>query len=587
MKRKLFVIISAIVICCTNVTPVKAFDDFYSDSEVQFYDPNACDPSGGNAPADTSPPFSSSSGDAVEFSAGMSIDGDGSVPGTSGDTHIPDTSLHAKDGALNANDINFIALGGGWSASKGIKLGDVVLVEYKDKKAFAVYGDNWGTESSIHGEGSVHLAKALGIPSSPIGGGVESGVKYTVYKDSNKDLDVLNTNKNQLQAKIDQVGTQASGTDTSSNEPQSCCAENSPSSDTDLPDSIPKYWRDLINNAASKHENADPRLVAATLWAENRGWPDPHKNWSTSGAGAQGPWQFIPSSWASMGQDGDNDGVKDPNNPKDAVHAAYVHLAQSKGKPLVKGFTGTATSYYDQAKFNRDGNNLLSFAASYNGLGAPNNTLIKNFPLGDQNSDYVRMVYWLIGSNFSKTWSTTENKVMKVSSTSAGGIADDSTTSCGSNGGDGGTVVEVAKQQYEKNKGIAEYGGDIKKYTQGAEEAWCADFVSWVYKAAGKSFTGGTGGWRYPSVVTLKAYFNEKHEFFKPGEKDPQPGDVAFYIGAETPDGGSAEHVNIVIEVNGGTMTTIGGNESDQLMKSQREIKLGSQSLAGFGRFKN
>ena len=61
---------------------------------------------------------------------------------------------------------------------------------------------------------------------------------------------------------------------------------------------------------------------------------------------------------------------------------------------------------------------------------------------------------------------------------------------------------------------------------------------------------------------------------------------MAFYIGAETPDGGSAQHVNIVIEVNGNKMTTIGGNESDQIMRGEREIRLGSQSLAGFGRYK-
>lgn len=167
-----------------------------------------------------------------------------------------------------------------------------------------------------------------------------------------------------------------------------------------------------------------------------------------------------------------------------------------------------------------------------------------------------------------------------------GGSVSGGTDNCGQSTS-GGDVVEVAKREYQNNKGKREYEGSIKHYTTGREEPWCADFVSWVYKSAGKPFTGGgAGGWQYPAVVTLKDYFDNKHEFFKPGEKEPQPGDVAFYIGAETPDGGSAQHVNIVIEVNGNKMTTIGGNESDQIMRSEREIKLGSQSLAGFGRFK-
>lgn len=378
-----------------------------------------------------------------------------------------------------------------------------------------------------------------------------------------------------------------SGSGASDAASQYCCTESSDSVSTSLPASIPKYWRDLINNAAPKHKDSDPRLVAAVLWAENRGWPNPKKDWSTSHAGAQGPWQFIPGTWASMGQDGDNDGKKDPNNPKDAVHAAFIHHKGSKGKTLVEGFTGTAQSYFKQAKFKRDRKNLLSFAASYNGSGAPDNTLLKNFPKGDENSDYVIMVYWLIGTNFEKGWMPHLNKLVNASTTSGSSGHFEESSGCSSSGG-ATRVVEVAKQQYQKNKGFREYDGDIKKYTTGRKEPWCADFVSWVYKTADSPFRdGGEGGWQYPSVVILKDYFDKKHEFFKPGEKVPEPGDVAFYIGADTPDGGSAQHVNIVIEVKGDKMITIGGNESDQIMKSERNIKLGAQSLAGFGRYKN
>lgn len=164
------------------------------------------------------------------------------------------------------------------------------------------------------------------------------------------------------------------------------------------------------------------------------------------------------------------------------------------------------------------------------------------------------------------------------------------TENCSGGTGSGNQgVVDIAKREYQENKDEVEYEGDILEYTSGREEAWCADFVSWVYKEAGKPFTSGNGGggnWQYPAVVDLQAYMKNEQIFFKPGEQTPKPGDIAFYIGALTPDGGSTEHVNIVIDVSGNKMTTIGGNESNKIMKSEREIRTGAQSLAGFGRMK-
>jgi Phage tail lysozyme/CHAP domain len=159
--------------------------------------------------------------------------------------------------------------------------------------------------------------------------------------------------------------------------------------------------------------------------------------------------------------------------------------------------------------------------------------------------------------------------------------------SCSGSSASGGSIVSVAEREYNENKGITEYGGDISEYTTGRQEAWCADFVSWVHKDAGTPFTdGGAGGWQHPSVLELQSWFQEKQTYFKVGSQPPQPGDVAFYIGAQTPDGGSSQHVNIVVAVNGSTMTTIGGNESDQIKKGPRQIKLGASGLIGFGRMK-
>jgi N-acetylmuramoyl-L-alanine amidase len=149
----------------------------------------------------------------------------------------------------------------------------------------------------------------------------------------------------------------------------------------------------------------------------------------------------------------------------------------------------------------------------------------------------------------------------------------------------GGSIVQVAEAEFAKN--VHEYDSNVLKYTTGRQEAWCADFVSWVYKEAGTPFTdGGAGGWQHPSVLELQGWFKKKHIYFDVGSQQPQPGDVAFYIGSQTPDGGSTQHVNLVISVNGDKMVTIGGNESNSVKRSTRSIKVGSNSLVGFGRLK-
>ncbi|HEY3491303.1 MAG TPA: lytic murein transglycosylase, partial [Solirubrobacterales bacterium] len=51
------------------------------------------------------------------------------------------------------------------------------------------------------------------------------------------------------------------------------------------------------------------------------------QNLGPSYAGAEGWMQFMPETWAMYGVDANGDGVKDPNNPEDAIHAAARYLS--------------------------------------------------------------------------------------------------------------------------------------------------------------------------------------------------------------------------------------------------------------------
>jgi len=197
-----------------------------------------------------------------------------------------------------------------------------------------------------------------------------------------------------------------------------------------LPDTVPEPWRTLINNAAAEHPDSDRRIVAATLWAENRGWPEyKDSDSTTSGAAAVGFWQFIPSTWAVLGHDGDGDGIKDSKNPKDAVHAAFKHSPNSAGKPIIYEATGDIEGDFTSKKFYRADESkysLLTYMANYNGNdgSAIEGSTLPNFQRA-QNGDYVRMGYWLMASGFEKGWLPEADKFVDASTQGAGAAGGD------------------------------------------------------------------------------------------------------------------------------------------------------------------
>lgn len=90
---------------------------------------------------------------------------------------------------------------------------------------------------------------------------------------------------------------------------------------------VPKQLVPIFERAAAEYElgPGGPAVLAAinfteTTWGTNLGPSD---------AGAVGWMQFLPSTWAQYGVDANGDGVADPNNPEDAIHAAAKYLRAS------------------------------------------------------------------------------------------------------------------------------------------------------------------------------------------------------------------------------------------------------------------
>lgn len=122
------------------------------------------------------------------FRAGASIDVDGSGPHHGDPKASSGTSLEVRDAhgrkqALNADKTPYFVLPPQVASKMGAQPGDLGLISYNGKTIPAVFGDR-GPGHRI-GEISRKAAQDLGIPDSPISGGVPKGVDYRVFPGSN------------------------------------------------------------------------------------------------------------------------------------------------------------------------------------------------------------------------------------------------------------------------------------------------------------------------------------------------------------------------------------------------------------------
>ena len=87
------------------------------------------------------------------------------------------------------------------------------------------------------------------------------------------------------------------------------------------------------------------------------------RNMGPSSAGAVGWMQFMPDTWLRWGLDASGDGIADPWNPEDAVHAAARYLAAAEGRTDI----ARAVFAYNHAQWYVD--DVLQLAALFGGGG--------------------------------------------------------------------------------------------------------------------------------------------------------------------------------------------------------------------------
>ncbi|WP_312026396.1 peptidoglycan DD-metalloendopeptidase family protein [Rhodococcus aetherivorans] len=144
------------------------------------------------------------------------------------------------------------------------------------------------------------------------------------------------------------------------------------------PGSVPEEFREWIAQAAQTCEAIDAPLLASQLYAENRFRYGPSS--PVSPAGARGPGQFMPATWASIGQDYDGDGVAEVNSIGDAVMAMADYDCQ---------MWELTQQWLREGKVSGDGTELM--LSAYNC--GPGNTLASGGVCGNaETTGYVRTI---------------------------------------------------------------------------------------------------------------------------------------------------------------------------------------------------
>jgi len=335
-----------------------------------------------------------------------------------------------------------------------------------------------------------------------------------------------------------------------------------------LPSYIPQPYNGAFTAGAKAH-NVSPSLIAAlfseehnlggsettpntsllpTVWANFvKNHPDPNSGWAGSSAGAQGPFQFLTSTFTGLGYESTN-----INNLLISADAAAKY-AQNDGATIDKPVSDWNAFVYSYNHADWYVSAVLQYYAYYAAQ-----------PPSSGQANPVTLV--VSGCQSSSVDCSTANPATSGLSTIRQ------------------TVVCLAQNELALWKSQPGYDStypqftyaqtNFLKYTGGTYEEWCADFVSWLYQQAGYSFDLSSN-WKIAYVPNIQSMgqTNNKFHWHPIGDSySPKPGDLAIF---------GSNHVNMVVAISNGVISSIGG---DLRGISQPDNAFGSKNPASGSR---
>lgn len=147
-------------------------------------------------------------------------------------------------------------------------------------------------------------------------------------------------------------------------------------------------------------------------------------------------------------------------------------------------------------------------------------------------------------------------------------------------------VLEVARAQL----GLSEKTGNndgvpTEKFAGGRKEPWCAHFVAWCFREAGRPIPGDTvpsltRANPLASVAHMERVMRE-HEYLY---REPKPGDIVFFASRGRSDAGPGRHCGIVerVDPQEKTIYTIEGNLGNAVKRAMHYQA--SKRIVGYGR---
>ncbi|WP_157641178.1 CHAP domain-containing protein [Longispora albida] len=135
------------------------------------------------------------------------------------------------------------------------------------------------------------------------------------------------------------------------------------------------------------------------------------------------------------------------------------------------------------------------------------------------------------------------------------------------------TLGEKIAAKAKTQVGVKETGNNCNPY--GPCQAWCADFVRWVWKKSGAK-TSGTNS----LAASFKSY-GQANGTYRGRTGTPKVGDAVMF---DWNNDGKIDHVSIVVKVGSTTIDTVGGNESGAVRHKtgSTAIKRSNPDIVGY-----